>query len=202
MLDLIALVPDADWEHTVRTLLSLRTAAIGMRPIAFDVIRHPQRDPGVRVNARSMLRTYVEDARFALAMVDLDGSGHTGTVAQLESSIIDSLAPDWVGRCGAIAVEPELEVWIWSTSPHVPHALGWDRPNTVRSYLEQAGFWQPTQSKPSAPKDALMRVLRETRKPRSPEIFKEVAAKVSVANCVDPSFVRFRELLRSRFPLA
>ena len=45
--DLVALVADSQQEATLRTLLSRRHASLGIRPLTFDIDRHPHKDPGV-----------------------------------------------------------------------------------------------------------------------------------------------------------
>lgn len=52
------------------------------------------------------------------------------------------------------------------------------------------------------PKEALERVLRESRLPRSSAIYGRLARRVSLRRCEEESFQRFCERLRFWFPKA
>jgi len=199
-IDLIVLVPDVDWEQTVRTLLTDRVPALGIRKIEFDVIRHPNHDPGVRTGARALLQTYVGNARYAMACADHEGSGHHGPADALAADIESSLRGDWGNRCAAVVVEPELERWVWSPSPNVAEALGWGTNDELRRYLEDHGMVTPGETKPSRPKEAMLAAMREKGKRRSPAVFVDLARTVSLATCSDPTFEGFRNRLRLWFP--
>lgn len=109
-------------------------------------------------------------------------------------------ATDWNGRCGVVVIDPELESWVWSDSVQVDHALGWDgRIPALRAWLTDEGFAFNSQGKPDQPKDAMEAALKSVGKPRSSAVFAALAARVSLSRCVDPSFVRFKELLKGWF---
>jgi hypothetical protein len=200
-LDLVVLVPDADWEQTIRALLECRARALGIRHVDFEVIRHPLHDPGVRTQAALLLQPYVGEAQYALACVDSEGSGHHGRVGELEGGIESSLRPDWDDRCGAVVVEPELEAWVWSSSPNVASALGWNTNSALHGYLRDHGMLAQGEAKPSRPKEAMLAAMRERGKRRSPSVFAELASNVSLVTCGDPTFAAFRARLQAWFPL-
>lgn len=200
-MDLVILVPDANWEHTIRQLLGTRRDALAIRLLSFDVIRHPHRDPGVRVNSSPLLRLFMHNTDFALVLLDVEGSGHHGTVADLETGIVRSLEADWDQRLEVIAVNPELENWFWVYSTFVAEATGWQQMDMLRQFLLREGFWPVGQAKPSPPKEALDRALEEVGKPRTSAIYKEVAGGVSLNGCTDDAFARFCNFLRNRFPV-
>jgi hypothetical protein len=56
------------------------------------------------------------------------------------------------------------------------------------------------QVKPARPKEAMEAILRHVRKARSSAIYREIAGKVALAGCTDPSFGKFRETLGRWFP--
>ena len=199
-LDLVVLVPDVDWEQTIRTLLEERAPALGIRRIGFEVIRHPYRDPGVRTQAAPLLRPYIGQAQYALACVDREGSGHHGGVEELERGIQSSLCPDWGARCGVIVVMPELETWVWSPSPHVARILGWNAGDDIYRYLRARDMLPEGQRKPPRPKEAMLAAMRERGKRRSSSVFADLASSVSLATCADPTFAAFRARLQAWFP--
>jgi len=82
MKDLVILVADADMEQALRGLLA-RPGALGIRAgITFDVFRHPRRDPGVFHEAHEFLRLLQGQYRYALVMLDREGSGQEHLSAQ------------------------------------------------------------------------------------------------------------------------
>ena len=199
-LDVVVLVPDADWEQAVSALLS-RPCALGIRGLSFQVVRHPQRDPGVRTAAAGLLRPFQGRARFALVCLDLEGSGHPGPPEDLAQGIEEMLKPEWGDRCAAVVVDPELERWIWADSPHVARSLGWQGTmGELRTELEGRGRWPASAQKPLRPKETMREVMRSTGRPVSAAVFRGIAERVSLQGCTDPAFHRFREVLRAWFP--
>lgn len=199
-MDLAVLVPDADWEQTVTVLLGRRTQSLGIAPIAFEVIRHPYRDPGVRTDAKSLLRVLVGRANHALACVDFEGSGAPAGPDDLRQDIENQLYPDWGANSAAIVVDPELESWVWSQSAHVGRILGWNDEQSLREYLLASGAWPKDCLKPPDPKSAMEAVMKKTRKRRSPSVYGDLASRVGLRSCTEPSFLRFVDTLREWFP--
>lgn len=199
-MDLVALVPDADWEATVHALLGQRWQALGIRRVSFRIIRHPRRDPGVRTQAAPLLRSFIGEAEYALVVLDLSGSGSGDSASQLEREVEVALRAEWQDRCAVVATDPELEVWVWSSSPHVATALRWTRTQPLRGYLEGQGFWPSGRPKPLSPKEAVEHVLRATRTPRTPAVYAEIAERVSLQDCTDSAFGKFRTVLQGWFP--
>ena len=204
MMDLVVLVADADIEWTVRTLLEKRHAALHIRPVTFNVIRDPGRDAGVYQRAQDLLRSYVTTAHYALVLLDREGSGreHRQTAPEMEADLEKRLRHNgWTdtagaSRCAAIALDPELEVWVWSRSPYVPTVLGLDA-ETLQQVLD--GFERAPNGKPQRPKEALEAALRRSGRPFSPAIFRELAEKVSL-NAQERAFDKFRSTLQTWFP--
>ena len=101
-----------------------------------------------------------------------------------------------------VVIDPELEAWVFSDSPHVDKVLGWTNRNpTLREALEQQKLWGPKDSKPADPKAALEWVLKTAgRRPISSAYFRNLARRVSTKRCQDRAFLRFRKLLQDWFP--
>ncbi len=200
--DLIVLVADSNMENTLRGLLS-RHHALGIRPITCDIFRHDKRDPGCWTDAHNYLRPYTRQYRYALVMLDHEGSGQESQrVVDLQEELESRLeANGWAeGRARVIVLEPELEMWVWSDSPQVDVCLGWQthQPD-LRTWLRQRNLLAPDALKPADPKKALEAALREVKTPRSSAIYRHLAEQVSFRGCVDPCFNRFRTILTEWF---
>jgi hypothetical protein len=105
-------------------------------------------------------------------------------------------------RASAIAIDPELDVWIWSESPYVDEVLGWTGHDpSLRKWLFQEGWLIKGQTKPNRPKEALESALRIIRQPRSSSIYKDIAEKVSLKRCLDPSFLKLKNILTNWFKI-
>jgi len=124
--ELIALVADADTEYAVQALL-LRHQALHIKPISFDIQRHPQRDAGCRSDCHNLLRLWLNDYQHAIVLFDHEGCGRENVSRlDLEAEVESRLhASGWADRCAVIVISPELETWIWSDSPVVDETLGW-----------------------------------------------------------------------------
>jgi hypothetical protein len=93
-----------------------------------------------------------------------------------------------------------MEQWVWSDSPHVATALGWESNSALREWLDLGGAWGATDSaKPQDAKLALELALREKRIPRSSSLYADLASKVGLARCQDPSVARLVSVLREWF---
>jgi hypothetical protein len=203
-IDLVVLVADADAEWTLRTLLSERTQALGIHAISSLVIRDPGRDPGVFLRCHDLLRPYVYQATYALVLLDREGSGREGrfTALEMEIDLEKRLQQNgWINeqgrsRSAAIVLDPELEVWVWSASPHVPGALGLDDVG-LRSILDRLPLLP--NGKPRRPKEAMLAALRSGKKPHSPGIFIELARNVSL-QAHEPAFDKLCATLLNWFP--
>ena len=198
--DLIILVADIQQQQTVATLLTERYPSLGIRDINFDIYTHSNRDPGVFHGAGSFLADLAGLYQHALVVIDAEWSGSPASVEEIEAKIQNDLNRNgWAGRSAVIAIDPELEIWVWSQSPHVPRLFGTDW-EIIKDLGHQTGYWQEGETKPSRPKDLLDKVLHRTRKPRSSALYRRLACKVSLRTCQDSSFCRFCEILQGWFP--
>jgi len=202
--DLVVLVADADAEWALRTLLESRAEALGIRTPTSKVIRDPGRDAGVFLRAHDLLRSYTKLAAYALVLLDREGSGQEQrqTASEMEADLEDRLGrAGWLTeaqqpRAAAIVLDPELEVWVWSRSPHVPEVLGLEQERLAR-LLERCD--REPNGKPTRPKEALLAALHEARKPHSPAIYRELAQTVSL-QAHERAFDKLRSTLQAWFP--
>lgn len=199
--DLVVLVADKQMEYAVKGLLT-RGPSLGFQNLSQDIYVHMHRDPGCFLRGDEFLRPFHRQYRHAIVMFDHRGSGREGRLredleADLERRLFSS---GWEDRAAAIVLDPELEVWVWSDSPEVDAVLGWrGRTPTLPAWLQAEGYSTGRRTKPSRPKEAMECALRAVGKSRSAAIFLQLAERVSVDRCTDPTFLKFKTTLRQWF---
>lgn len=200
--DLIVLAADKDAEMTLRGLFS-RPPALGIRPLGVDYLVHPNHDPGCYCTAIDFIRQCLKTHAYALVVFDRHGCGADQlSREEIERRVEESLFENgWSERAAALALDPELEVWLWSDSPHVDAVLGWaGHKPSLRDWLRQTDLWPEGRQKPPDPKEALERSLRHVDRPRSAAVFQQIAKRVSLQRCTDAAFDKLRRRLRQWFP--
>lgn len=200
MTELVCLVADRSIEAAVDAVLR-RPEALGTRPFTWEIVVHPERDPGCFHHPEELLGGFTERAQQALVVFDRDWDGApAGDGGALEASLepkLEALRADWAK---AVVIDPELEVWVFAESPHVARVLGWTTSTPeLRRALESEGLWDPGLAKPGDPKRAMDWALRKARQPRSSSLFRELGATVSLQRCQDRSFRRLVAILRQWF---
>lgn len=202
---MVVLVADQDIEFSVRGLLS-RHKALGFQKLSnedYDIYRHLGKDPGCLLGCHDFLRPFLNRYTHALVMFDREGCGKDNlTRDDLENMAEKQLAVNgWEDRAAAIVFDPELEVWVWSESPHVDAVLGWQgkHPDLI-AWLVKQGFKEENEAKPSRPKEAVDEALRISRKARSSALYRQLGEKVSLRGCADPAFDKFKTTLQTWFP--
>ena len=199
--DLIVLVADKNMRSALSGLLD-RCGRLGIRPISFHGPHvHPKRDPGVYRLSHEFLRSFQRTATYALVIFDRDGCGSTQTREDLERQVEIRLAQNgWPDRSVVIVIDPELENWVWSDSPRVAAALGWQH-DELRRWLAESGYYQEGALKPTSPKEAVEEALRLRGIPRSSAIYLNIATQVNFDRCVDPAFIKLRATFAAWFPV-
>ena len=150
-------------------------------------------------------RRYVNSHEYALVLFDRHGSGDEGAERQdIQNAVEKELSrAGWENRSKAIVIDPELEMWVWSGSPHVGKVLGWDEgTGAQRAWLCKQNLWPDREAKPPDPKSALKRAMRQKKRSPTAATFKELAELVSLKKCEDPAFLELRETLQGWFPAA
>ena len=71
----IVLAADKHIAASLEVLIGQRRADLDIRPISFDVRRHPESDPGCRTKAVEFLRPLINQYRWALVVFDHQGCG-------------------------------------------------------------------------------------------------------------------------------
>ncbi len=198
--DIVILVPGKDEEQAISALLSKRQRSLKIRDVTYKILVHHQRDAGCFYGGPDILQAFQQRARYALILLDHEGSGQeTMSCETMESDLQSRLiASGWGNRARVIVIEPELEIWIWSDSPWVDKLLGWhNHTSSLRNWLAQKNMWPLGYLKPVRPKESLETALRKARIRRSSAIYGELARRVSLRRCNDTSFCRLKNLLIS-----
>ena len=199
--DLIVLAADKNMEFAIKGVLS-RFKSLGIREVSTDFRVHMENDPGCLVRGHDFLKPFTHKYCHALIVLDREGCGQESVTRELlEICIEDKLSRSgWEDRAAAIVIDPELEAWVWSNSPHVDSILGWQgKEPCLRNWLQSREYLVPGAIKPARPKEALEDALKTARKPRSSSLYLQIAENVSIDRCVDPSFVKLKEILQKWF---
>jgi hypothetical protein len=202
MSDLICLVADENMEAVMQGLFT-RPQALGIHPIEHEVVVHPRRDPGCFHEAAEILKTYRHSHAHALALLDQAWQGTPATTGlELEAMLRERFRRTGLnGWAEVVVIDPELEIWVFGNSPWVDRCLGWAGRNMpLRAWLESEQLWPVAAQKPTDPKVAVERSLRELRRPRSSSIYRDLASNVSLDRCTDRAFLRLKALLQMWFP--
>ncbi len=202
--DLIVLVADKNMEFSIKGILE-NHHRLGIRALPEEKRKTLQgaQDAGTFRRCADFLRPYTKDYKFALVMIDREGSGQEGySRIEIEKNIEERLAGSgWDDRAKAVVFDPELEIWVWSDSPKVDEVLEWGtRQPTMRDWLKENGWLVADEIKPKRPKEALAAVLKLLRKPWSSSIHLSLAQQVSFQRCTDASFIKLKTLLQEWFP--
>lgn len=207
MKDLLIYVADADALAFMRSTLE-KHQALGIRPISFDIERHPQRDAGMMQSGAELARMKKRYYHKALLMWDHHGSGrdHKQGPSDVGKDIQDKLdSYTWCGKSAVVVLVPELEQWLW----HCENAVAAHCGVTV-AQLEQ---WVDDCAqrlrndgdviKREQPKELFEYVMRNSLKRTiSPRDFEEIGKRASVTALLGcDSFRSIVEVLRLWFPL-
>jgi hypothetical protein len=202
MNDLIVLVPDKNLEAAIKGILG-RPESLGARQVGARILVHPARDSGCVGNGHEFLRPFTKRYIHALILCDRQGCGREGeSREELERSIEKQLRRSgWGDPATAIVLDPELEIWVWSDSPHVPGVLGWPSgPASFKRWLVDHRHLKEGRFKPDQPKEVMEEVLRVLKRPRSSAIYLELARKVGFGKCQDPAFLKLKATMLAWFP--
>ncbi len=181
--------------------------SLGCAPFALDTNRDirvaaGQNDPGLYTRANLLIQPFRPDYRKVAIILDAKWDGSPGKAAIVEKINDHIRSAGWEGKDGlAIVVEPEVDNWLWTDTPHTASILGWPNINKLRQWLANEGDWPRDAPKPFRPKESAEKALRKTCIPRSSTIYRDIARRVSLKNCQDPSVHELVEALRRWFPL-
>jgi len=183
--------------------------SLGCAPFDFDdsvggdlIVDEGGNDPGVFTKGHELLRPYQRSHERALVVLDAEWEGSPGRTVIERHITINLIATGWAANAvKVIAIDPELENWLWQDNPNVAQALRYEGQMALRRWLEQHQWWPTDAAKPPRPKEAAEWVLRQTRQPRSSSIYQALAERISVSGCTDAAFLEMRAQLRTWFPV-
>lgn len=199
--DLVIVVADHNMESAINGILS-RYKSLGIRQIKYVVYPHFHHDPGCRLESHLLLEPLSSKYKYAIVMFDKEGCGADSlTREELEAYVERNLASSgWKDRSISLVLDPELEVWVWKSSPHVTNALGWDgKIPDLSTWLKDRRYINEGEGIPIRPKEAMEAALREVHKPRSSSIYLQLAQTVGFKNCTNPSFIKLKNTLHEWF---
>jgi len=182
--------------------------SLGCAPFEIDtgvgadlIVDEGGNDPGVYTKGHELLRPYQASHRHALVVLDCEWEGSPGK-ATIEAHITERLVGSgWPAESiKVIAIDPELENWLWQDKPQVAEALRYMGQPPLRQLLADKGWWPQGAAKPPRPKEAAEWVLRQTRQPRSSSIYLKLAAHISIKGCTDAAFIELHGALQAWFP--
>ena len=202
--DLVILVADKDMAQALKGIFE-RPEALGIQPIEPVIHVETQHDAACAQRGVSFLSMFSENYRHGLLMFDHFGSGREQISPQnLQDNLSDEFRrTGWGERARAVVLVPELEAWVWGTSPHVAEVAGWTNRNyELRRWLREEGWLENGEVKPNLPSKAFRAALRAANTNRSSSLYLKIARKVSLTRCKDEAFREFKEILRNWFPSA
>jgi phenylpyruvate tautomerase PptA (4-oxalocrotonate tautomerase family) len=159
-------------------------------------------DPGVYTKGHELLRPFQGSHHHALVVLDCEWDGSPGKEAIVARITANLVASGWAeDAVKVIAIEPELENWLWQDKPHVANVLRYKGDKSLRQHLADSGLWPADAAKPPRPKEAAEWVLKQTRQPRSSAIYFKLAEHISIKGCTDAAFAEMHTVFLTWFPL-
>ncbi len=160
-----------------------------------------QNDPGLWKRADGLLKPFQRTHFRAVVALDCAWDGSPGQAGIHDAISRQLVASGWdQARFVVIAIDPELEEWIWQDSPILEKAVRHHGVITLRETLAARKLWPMGMSKPPNPKEVFDLIRQENQVKKSSSTFRRIASEVPVAACVDPEFQRLAEALRTWFP--
>jgi hypothetical protein len=206
MKDLLVYVADADALGFIRSILQ-KPAALAIRPISFDIERHPQRDSGMIQSGAELARMKKGRYEKALLVWDHHGSGrdHKQSPQEIGKEMqgkLDSFT--WSGNSTVAVLVPELEQWLWFCENAVAANGGVSAENLgqwVQEHAEKLGS-TVADLKACRPKELFEHIMRDRLKRTvSPRDFEEIGKRASIHALMEcSSFCSIVEALRIWFP--
>jgi len=200
--DLIILAADKGIHTTVDALLR-HFQSYSIRKLKYQILAKHHMDSDCYRRAHIVLQPFVKQFRFAMVFFDRkDCCGKNPKQREsIERDVEERLFQNgWQNRAICIALDPELEIWVWSQSPEVEKALGWTgKTPPLRQWLVDRKFIAAPNEKPSDPKKAYEEALNAVGKQPSSSFFQQIASTVSLDRCADPAFLKLKSTLQSWF---
>ncbi|MCS6878628.1 MAG: hypothetical protein N2038_00625 [Geminicoccaceae bacterium] len=206
MKSLLCILADKDMKEALLGLFS-RTSwhrSMGCGPVAIDdkdlLVPPGQKDPGVFKRAHELARAYLRTHERLVVLLDCAWNGSPGRTV-IEQTVADNLERNgWDReRFEVIAIEPELETWLWSDVQALQQAFEREIDAASRATLTET-LGELMRNSEEDPKIRLSILRDRLRIPASSAQFRRFASRAHVDQCTDPAFARFRAALGRWFP--
>ncbi len=191
-------------EFLVRGLLPRIPKIERLKHFSFDVVVHPNRDPGIFNEANELLKLFPKKYSHCLVILDHEGSGQEKKSREkIEEEIHKTISQvGWENRICVICIQPELENWIWVSDVRLREAVSWNHKISIYEWLQQNKLKHMDNPKPEHPKEAFERVLRACKTPRSSSLYEQIASRASYKYCQDPAFCKMLDCLKKWFAVS
>jgi hypothetical protein len=208
MRDCIFLVADKNMQFAFEGFLtrpefhkSLGCGVFEFNAAADLIVASGDNDSGLYIRAHELLRSYQKTHCHAVIVLDVQWKGTPGSQVIVDHISNQILLTGWQDRTfQVIAIDPELETWIWQQNDHVARNLGFSSSIDLMKDDSIKASWPGGQYKPSCPKETLETVLKKHNIPRSSAIYKQITSQISIRGCKDSAFQLLLETLRCWFP--
>ena len=205
MKDLLVYVADADAMAFMRSVLN-KPQALGIRPLSFDIERHPQRDAGMVQSGAELVRMKKGRYHKALLMWDHHGSGRDRKQSpeDVGFEIQEKLNSfTWKNNSAVTVLVPEIEQWLWCC-PNAVAAHCEVTAEKLQKWIEERAEkldQAPDALKLDQPKELFEYVMRDRlQRTISPRDFEEIGRRAGVAGLLECGTFRvIVETLRSWF---
>lgn len=184
-----------------------REEMLGCGPFAFDpredvFVANGQNDPGIYNRGGELLRPFQHTHHKAVLVLDCDWDASPGQTAIIDNVTRQLTESGWAADAVAvIAIDPELEQWIWQDSPILANELRLNAPQGLKAALQARDLWPQQLPKPPAPKELFNQLRRENNVKVSSSTFRRIASRVPIAACRDSEFLRLVAQLQAWFPV-
>ena len=208
MRDCVFFVADKTMRETFLGFLGRadRSAQLGCGQFDFDpdedlFFAAGQNDPGLWKRADELVRPFHNTHHKVVVVLDCEWDGSPGQASIRDAISHQLLESGWAAdRFAVIAIDPELDEWIWQDSPILENVLRHQGATTLRAILATRNLWPLGQAKPPEPKNVFNQIRQENGVKKSSSVFRRIAAEVPIAACVDPEFKRLVATLQTWFP--
>ncbi|MCB9236096.1 MAG: hypothetical protein H6581_30895 [Bacteroidia bacterium] len=205
MKKVIFLVADQDIKSILEGILQRFPQVWGIPQFQYEIYKHQNRDSGCVNTGVDFLRPFCKIFDYSFIVFDREGSGkESQTSIEIESNIEAGLSANgWNSRGFAIAIDPEVENWVWADSKNIFDTIGWGgQQENLLAGLEDAGFKFLPNGKPERPKEALVWALKIKKKVFNAAIHKEIGQSASFLRCTDPAFLKLKDIFTNRMQLS
>lgn len=203
MKDLLVIVSDKNIEFLLLGLFSRLSRIENIKNFTYQIMVHPQRDPGVVNDSHNFARSFSSKFNYIITVSDYEGSGKDDLpLPQIKQIVETNLESNgWASRACSIIVSPEIENWIWVNEAQMHDAVSWNQTEGIYEWIDKNKLRKPGEFKPFSPKEAFEKCLRICQTARSSSIYKKIGSSASYKNCTDTSFLMLITQLKEWFKL-